>query len=270
MNTPKAFFSGALSLAFLFVLLSQQPSEPNTSAVDVHVQVPVGGIILWWGAAADIPEGFEACDGKAVVTKDAVLRGNKPDLENKFARGAPDWRRFIPQAYKGGGGDTFTLDSVAKGLEIEEHALTSKHLPKHHHAAGPLAHSVTTLDHTHPGGAHTHELSNVVSSVSIDDTEWIVPVSKGTAGAKEVAASLAVNDTSTDETGGVTKTNPPFATGSDGGGQSLTPHPEFDTEDAGVGGTIKLAHTLTARSGKAGEIESVPAYVEVVYLIRVK
>lgn len=50
--------------------------------------VPVGGVIMWWGAVDQIPPGFELCDGNAPTTLGATLGGLKPNLLDRFPKGA--------------------------------------------------------------------------------------------------------------------------------------------------------------------------------------
>ncbi|MEW6355699.1 MAG: hypothetical protein AB1696_05200 [Planctomycetota bacterium] len=56
-----------------------------------YVDIPVGGVIMWWGAKDEIPPSFELCDGQSPTTEGAVLKGKKPDLRDRFVKGAqPD------------------------------------------------------------------------------------------------------------------------------------------------------------------------------------
>lgn len=52
------------------------PAKTKT-AIDI-VAVPIGGIIMWSGAVADIPAGWHLCDGTE----------GTPDLRNRFVIGA--------------------------------------------------------------------------------------------------------------------------------------------------------------------------------------
>ena len=49
---------------------------------------PVGAVIMWWGTKASIPSGWELCDGAAPTTLGATLPGSKPDLQDRFPKGA--------------------------------------------------------------------------------------------------------------------------------------------------------------------------------------
>lgn len=49
--------------------------------------IPVGGVIMWWGSTSAVPLGFEICNG-AAPAPGSTLAGNKPDLRDKFVKGA--------------------------------------------------------------------------------------------------------------------------------------------------------------------------------------
>lgn len=55
-------------------------------------QVPLGGIVAWWGSTADgkegIPNGFELCDGTKVTTAGPLQHVIKPNLLNLFLKGS--------------------------------------------------------------------------------------------------------------------------------------------------------------------------------------
>jgi hypothetical protein len=70
--------------------------------------VPIGGIIMWWGALSDIPINFELCDG-GVPAAGAVLTGSKPDLRGRFARGAPSGTTNVSNPAIFGGTDSLDL-----------------------------------------------------------------------------------------------------------------------------------------------------------------
>lgn len=58
------------------------------SKLAAGIAVPVGGVIMWWGTTASVPANYEICDGEAPVTVGATLVGNKPDLRDRFVKGA--------------------------------------------------------------------------------------------------------------------------------------------------------------------------------------
>lgn len=84
--------------------------------------IPTGGIIMWSGAVANIPDGWLLCDGT----------NSTPDLTDRFIVGA---------------GGTYDPDDT--GGEAT-HTLTTAELPSHSHSNGSLA--------TASAGGHTHGL----------------------------------------------------------------------------------------------------------------
>lgn len=104
--------------------------------------VPVGSIIIWSGAAADIPSGWALCDGQ----------DGRPDLRDKFVLG---------------GGGTHTVGST--GGE-ETHTLTVEEMPEHSHilpkradvSSDPLGSAPTydTFNHHDPGTLNNQPQTN--------------------------------------------------------------------------------------------------------------
>lgn len=111
--------------------------------------IPVGGIILWYGDTGSLPTGFELCDGSAISTQGALLSGIKPDFRGRFPRGAT-----TEPAGGLGGSDSLTIPAT----NTEETALTTSQIPTHSHGIGSHVHSINP--HTHsatvsdPGHAH--------------------------------------------------------------------------------------------------------------------
>lgn len=107
-------------------------------------QMPVGGIIMWSGAANNVPDGWALCDGK----------NGTPDLRDKFIVGAGN-------AYRpGDAGGAVTV------------RLTTNELPAHTHSVTGTAASAG--NHTHGNtfaiesvAAHTHEVNAVPSDDSV-------------------------------------------------------------------------------------------------------
>lgn len=61
----------------------------TSSHNDLNRTVPIGGIILWSGAVAQIPSGWVLCSGQTGLTRtDGNGTINAPDLRNKFVVGA--------------------------------------------------------------------------------------------------------------------------------------------------------------------------------------
>jgi len=109
--------------------------------IDPGAGVPVGAVIMWWGRLADIPYGFELCDGGLPNTDGALLQGNKPDLVDRFPRGAwADW--YNPPEVAIGGGS----DRLPNGRTNDAYLLPNQ-LPSHTHGFSA---------ETNAAGSHTH------------------------------------------------------------------------------------------------------------------
>lgn len=82
-----------LLMAFVAALLGCGKSGDSTPPAlrkpqeGRYLDIPIGGVILWWGAKEDIPPGFELCDGQNPTTDGAALKGKKPDLRDRFVKG---------------------------------------------------------------------------------------------------------------------------------------------------------------------------------------
>lgn len=85
--------------------------------------VPIGGIIMWSGNIADIPDNWKLCDGT----------NGRPDLRGRFIEGY-DPRKTDSAIRDSGGSDQITLTTV--------------NLPTHNHEKGTLA-TLTAGEHQH-------------------------------------------------------------------------------------------------------------------------
>src|SRR5690606_30626407 len=106
--------------------------------------VPIGGVIMWWGTVDAIPDGFELCDGTAPTTPGAVLTGRKPDLVDRFAKGAGASDSTVAQLEVGGAHAITTRNSGGT-------AITPSQLP-----AYSLPHNLGTTS----AGNHRHVINN--------------------------------------------------------------------------------------------------------------
>lgn len=107
-------------------------AELNTASTHY---VPTGGIIMWFGAIADIPAGWTLCDG--IDHGDTVV----PDLQDRFIVGA---------------GSTYDVDDTGDGTAT----LTEANLPAHTHSSGTLGGTALS------NGAHTHTIDGGSGAVS--------------------------------------------------------------------------------------------------------
>lgn len=104
------------------VVLNDIINDKIHQAVSTAGGFPAGGIIIWSGAATNIPSGWALCDGT----------NGTPDLRSRFVLGA---------------GSSYSVG--ATGGE-ETHKLTINEMPKHNHAVNDLtklsnAHSVQSI-----------------------------------------------------------------------------------------------------------------------------
>ena len=112
---------------------------------------PVGTVLIWSGSAANIPTGYQLCDGSAALTTElqAITGANVPDLRDKFIVGATNST-----------GDT-TYPGLSPGATGgSANAVLIAHSHTHNRA------TYRTLA---SGGAHGAELSNVTT----DTTETV-------------------------------------------------------------------------------------------------
>jgi len=135
-------------------LLAGGSSNPSTgqiadSKLSPGIFVPVGAVIMWWGSVNQIPTNFELCNGATPTTPGALLQGNKPDLRDKFVKGATTGATTLGQLSSGG---SHTIAQRDSGGTI----LTVNQLPSHLHGSGSLV--------TSTAGAHTHQIRGPYSS----------------------------------------------------------------------------------------------------------
>lgn len=140
------------------VLTAQEMNEQvrdNLSWLKAN-SFPVGGIIMWSGTVANIPEGWSLCDGA----------NGTPDLRNKFVAGAGDEYEV---------GDEGGEDAVK--LEQENLPAHTHEGPSHTHGSGSLS-TGTNGSHSHAditrrasaSGTHGHSLST--SGLSAPPSNW--------------------------------------------------------------------------------------------------
>lgn len=100
--------------------------EDNIPILSIPTQMPIGGIILWYGSITSIPENWALCDG--TIVNDLQT----PDLRSRFVVGAGS---------DAGEGEIFDVSSgavsgqYAPGLTGGEtaHQLTIAEMPSHSH-----------------------------------------------------------------------------------------------------------------------------------------
>jgi hypothetical protein len=122
--------------------------------VPAGISVPVGGVIMWWGASGAVPAGFEICNGGAPVTAGALI-ASKPDLRDKFVKGAGAAATNVAAANVSGGTHTVAQRDTA-GTAISQAQLPNYVLP---HTLGTAA-----------AGNHSHTISDARNDAEDDDS----------------------------------------------------------------------------------------------------
>ena len=117
----------------------------------LQINVKKTSIIKWTGLIANIPKGYQICDGT----------NGTPDLRAKFVRGAAAGN----QAGGTGGADTVTLDSTM--IPSHNHSVTD---PKHSHPYGGQSSNFTNGFSGHPCAAVNNATSGSnTASVTINN-----------------------------------------------------------------------------------------------------
>lgn len=123
------------------------------------VTVPVGGVIMWWGSVANMPVNFELCDGSAPSTSGATLSGLKPDLRDRFPKGALPGTQNVQSTPTTGGSHT-----IAQGVSGGT-AITVAQMPSHGHSVTDPGHSHGTTAGSNFGVSGNSPSQNVVNYV---------------------------------------------------------------------------------------------------------
>jgi len=112
------------------------PSNPPAGFL-LNQEVPVGGIIMWWGARSYVNDtnmpNWQICNGEAVKPGSPLLAlgiTNVPNLEGKFAKGADSNITACPTVPQGAGRNTIS------GLLTKEVWLNTNQIPAHSHDVG--------------------------------------------------------------------------------------------------------------------------------------
>ncbi len=284
MTTPTRLLSCAL--VCVLVLGGMQSAPPVQEPFGF---APIGTIVAWWGLEANVPEGWEVCDGRNPSTPGAVLRDPKPDLRDRFLKGAQVTRAFNPRAYEGGGSNTLSLSILPTTLTVAQ-------LPAHDHGIGPHTHPIPDhahamphnhgvpdhdhgvlthqhpMDHTHNLGSHSHALGTF-ASVATGGTTPVMLLREAPPGAAlTTSTSLATTPDPTLTTAGATA-----ATDMETNVVTLGPSMANTSSATGLATLSSTATTAMAGMGQAhthqlsqGQLDNRPLHLDVLFLIRVK
>lgn len=98
-------------------------SSAKNACAGCEAGVHVGTVMMWWGSRDAVPAGWEICDGQAPTTANATLTGSKPNLTDRFPKGALQSRKTVADlAQATGGSNHMPALRIAKldGLKILE------------------------------------------------------------------------------------------------------------------------------------------------------
>lgn len=114
-------FGGFAAVLFTNGLGTAADSTKTAACCDSSVCV--GTVTMWWGSREAVPAGWEICDGQSPTTASATLTGNKPNLIDRFPKGALSSRKTVADlAQAMGGSNHMPALRIAKldGLKILE------------------------------------------------------------------------------------------------------------------------------------------------------
>jgi len=112
--------------------------------------VPIGGVIMWWGSKNKIPDNFELCDGSVAKTPDSKLTGKKPNLIDRFVKGAQENNKDI-RSNPVIGGHHHHGERRTGGT-----AITIAQMPKHTHSISARTYIAPGARNVNPQGQENH------------------------------------------------------------------------------------------------------------------
>jgi hypothetical protein len=218
---------------------STRPSAPSG-------EVPIGTVILWWGNADSLPEGYELCDG-TLPAKGSVLNIRKPDLRDRFVKGPQDGTAYRPETAVAGGRNQGSAATTGR------HALTTNEIPAHAH---PIPHTHDVAAHAHPMVAHDHPIGSHTHVIGAWSTVNFQ------AGNQQVTLlTQGSQDSSQPPSGGATDSGGAGSTQPGGGGSTGPATPG----QSGTNATSAAGHSHDLPGG-----DHRPAFLEMLFIVRVK
>jgi hypothetical protein len=79
---------------------------------ETYEGVPMGTVMMWWGDKGSLPPGWELCDGNQVTTPGAIRTGIKPNLVDRFPKGAVADRSTVQQLTSVGSGGSNNMPAL--------------------------------------------------------------------------------------------------------------------------------------------------------------
>ncbi len=211
--------------------LGGSPAGFRCNSIEI---VPIGTVTSWFGNPATLPSNWTLCDGRTINDVESPLNGiTVPDMRAGFARGESDNNRDIPaQGANSGGSDT-----------------DSWYVPDHSHgisvsSAGQHQHTISAA------GEHKHETT-------------VFGQGDG---------SLMVDDSHPFGTGGYVSTNTfGFSVSGVGSGYWHLTNSAGNHAHTCVASGAHSHSAACANAGAAGgTVNTVPRYVALHYIIRIK
>ena len=191
-----------------------------------------GMILMWYGAADDVPDGWAICDG---------------------ANGTPDLRGRLPVGFKATDTDFDTLGETggSKTASIGAH----HHTDDHGHSGG---------SHHHSESDHAHGLNSHVHGIDHDHPAFLSGTPTGTTAADPIAGAAA-------STGHTHQVDVPALSGVNSGaasGNTATAGSGTNTGDASV--TIVTTTGLTTGDSGATSVSIIPPFLTLHFIMRIR
>lgn len=158
---------------------SKELHQPSGNYVDL---VPRGTIVMWFGTASDVPEGWAICDGGSYGRSDNNGSISTPDLSGKFVVGAGTNGTSNYTAHDVGGQDSVALTTPELAAHQHYISLGTSGVGNHSHgmggsfyqhdgngSGGDNGFQTSGNDHTRDAGAHSHSVNGNSQSTGSGD-----------------------------------------------------------------------------------------------------
>lgn len=261
-----------LAIALIAVAFTNPRSPQEGLSPSLHV--PVGTILPWWGEYKEIPEGFEECDGRNPETRDAVFKYKKPDLRGRFLRGHENFKNFKPKAQNGGGSeDGAHTHAMQHNHGAHTHNLNTPDKDKDYKDPAGTTHE-HDHDHAHDLADHQHEFDAKTKWIRVDpfppakdpkgNDVWILVHNE--ASPEPSPNSPATTTKTIDPTTTIDPPSTGVASPQDTDDGTVT----IKGSDSTLGGDPPTGQSTESNTGDVNDGELLPAYLDVIFIIRVK